>query len=309
MAIAKNTNSFFSGLSNLVKNTAKTTASKKKPVASSVIGGLTNGLTSTQSTSSSRARTTSTRTSGGGGGGNNTTTTNNDNTQTENIPEFTARALSAPPTMEEYMKSGFYDAKNIAALQSQLAAYNQSDDQIRSQAEALYAPAYNMQKTAFENQLAQLALDRDRDIQKTNSQYNRTLNSVMAGLTSRGMGRSSMVATRGVETENARNAAISETSYNYLQQQNQLNAQRQQAEAEYAQNIENKASEIRDKNRSQSIALMSQIAQLQQNGYSAYANYLQNKEKQEIQNDYLVYQSKYLKDKYDEAVGDSARKK
>lgn len=186
-------------------------------------------------------------------------------------------AKKKPPTMEQYQATGFYESANIPALQEQLAMYTMSDEEVQAQAKAAYEPQYNMQKTTFENQLAQLSANRDRDVQKINSQYNKTLNGVMAGLNSRGMGRSSLVSTRGVETENARNAAVSEASYGYLQQENQINANMQQAEAEFAQNVENKAVEIREKNQAAQINLNAQIAQLQQNGYSAYANYLLNK--------------------------------
>lgn len=211
------------------------------------------------------------------------------------LPQLTAAQLvsipEAAPTMEEYMKSGFYNSANISALQELLAAYNQSDDQIRGDAEALYKPAFEQQKTALNNQLAELGTARDRDVQKLNSQYDRTLNSIMAGLNKQGMGRSSMVATRGVETENARNAAVSDVSYNYLQQQNQINSNLQQAEAEYAQNVENKAAEIKEKNRSQQIAMQAQISQLQQSGYSSYVNYIQNNISQEIQNQQIAIQN------------------
>ena len=184
---------------------------------------------------------------------------------------------SKPPTMAKYKGTGFYTSANIPALQEQLAKYNVPAADVRSQAEAQYAPAYNMQKTAYQNQLDQLAASRDRDINKLNKQYDKNLNSVMAQLNARNMGRSSLVSTRGVETENARNAAISDTSYNYLQQENQINAGIQQADAEFAQNVENKAAEITKQNQAQYIELMGTIAQLQQSGYSAYANYLLNK--------------------------------
>lgn len=181
------------------------------------------------------------------------------------------------PSMSKFKKSGFYKSANISALQEQLANYNQNDADVRKQAESFYAPQYNNQQQAFKNQLAELGSSRDRDVQKLNTQYDKSLNSIMAGLNSRGMGRSSMVSTRGVENENARNSAIADTSFGYLQQENQINANIQQSQAEYAQNVENKAVEIKRENQSNYINLMTQIAQLQQGGYSAYVNYLLNK--------------------------------
>lgn len=182
------------------------------------------------------------------------------------------------PTYEGFQNSGFYSSANIAALQELLSNYNLTDEQARQQAEALYKAEYDLQKNEYENQLAQLSVSRDRDIKKLNSQYDKTLNGVLAGLNARSMGRSSLVATRGVETENARNAAISDTSYNYLLQQNEVNANLQKAGAAYARNVETKASDLKKENDAQRIQLQMQIAQLQQSGYSAYVDYLAQKD-------------------------------
>lgn len=183
----------------------------------------------------------------------------------------------ALPSMSKFKKTGFYTSSNIASLQQQLANYKKSDADVRKQAESYYAPQHNMQQQAYKNQLEELSVSREIDVDKANGQYDKSLNSIMAGLNSRGMGRSSLVSTRGVENENARNSAISEVSRNYLQQENQINANMQQAQAEYAQNVENKAVEIQQENQANYINLMAQIAQLQQSGYSAYVNYLLNK--------------------------------
>lgn len=185
--------------------------------------------------------------------------------------------MASTPKIANFQKSGFYKSASIPALQEQLARYNTTAEDARSQAEAQYAPAYNMQRTTFENQLAELNTSRERDIQKLNTQYDKNLNSVMAGLNKRNMGRSSLVATKGVENENSRGGAIADTSFNYLRQQNDINANIQQADAQYAQNVENKAVEIKRQNEANYINLLAQIAQLQQSGYSAYANYLLSK--------------------------------
>ena len=188
-----------------------------------------------------------------------------------------APAATPQTAFDKYKASGFYQSANIPALQEQLAKYNVSQADARKQAQAQLAPTYNMQKTQFQNQLSQLNVQRNRDIQNLNNQYNKSLNSVMTGLNNRNMGRSSLVSTKGVEVENARNAAISDTSFQYLQKENEINANRQQAEAEYAQSVENKAVEIANQNQAQYLTLLAQIAQLQQGGYSAYINYQLNK--------------------------------
>ena len=184
----------------------------------------------------------------------------------------------AAPTMAKYQKSGFYTATNVAELQKQLANYApKADAEYRTQSEAYYSPTYNQQKQQYQNQFSELATSRDMDVKKINSQYDKSLSGIMTGLNSRGLGRSSLVSTRGVENENARNGAVADTSYNYLKQENAINANIQQLDAEYAQNIETKAQEMKRQDQAQYISLMTQIAQLQQSGYSAYANYLLNK--------------------------------
>ena len=185
--------------------------------------------------------------------------------------------MANPPSMQDYNKTGFYSSANIAALQEQLAKYQRPDADLKADAASHYTPEYNAQRQTYQNQLSELNMSRDRDMKKLNAQYDKSLNQTMAGLSARNMGRSSLVSTQGVANENARNAAASETSYQYLQQQNQINANMQQLDAQHAQNIENKYVEMKRENQSQYINLMAQIAQLQQNGYSAYAEYLLNK--------------------------------
>lgn len=184
----------------------------------------------------------------------------------------------AAPTMAKYQDSGFYSATNVAELQKQLANYApKTEAEYRTQSEAYYSPTYAQQKQQYQNQFADLATSRDMDVKKINSQYDKSLSGIMTNLNARGMGRSSMVSTRGVENENARNAAVSDTSYNYLRQQNEINANIQRLDAEYAQSIETKAQEMKREDQAKYISLMTQIAELQQSGYSAYANYLLKK--------------------------------
>lgn len=186
--------------------------------------------------------------------------------------------MASAPSMSKYKKTGFYTATNVAELQKQLATYApKTDAEYASRAESYYSPTFNQQKQQYQNQFSELRTSRDMDVKKINSQYDKNLSGIMTGLNARGLGRSSLVSTRGVENENARNGAVADASYNYLKQENAINANIQQLEAEYAQNIETKAQEMKRQDQSDYIALMTQIAQLQQSGYSAYANYLLNK--------------------------------
>lgn len=177
-----------------------------------------------------------------------------------------------------YQASGFYTAPDIAGLQKQLSDYyNRSDDQLRSDARSMYETQYDANKLALESQRNDLGTYRDRDIKKINQQYDKAGNQIDTGLLKRGLGRSSLISTKGVENENARNAAVAEASLEYLKKDNEISANMQKLDADYAQNVENKYAEMRDKQISDRIAMMANIANLQQSGYSSYVNYVLNK--------------------------------
>lgn len=177
-----------------------------------------------------------------------------------------------------YKDSGFYTAAGIEALQKHLSDYyNRTEEQLRADAKAAYDVQYDANKLNYQNQLDQLGIYRNADLKKINSQYDRAGNTIDNDLTKRGLGRSSLVSTRGVENENARNAAIADKSLEYLEQENKINADRQALDAEYAQNVENEFVKLRDKQLADRINMLTTIASLQQNGYSNYVNYLLNK--------------------------------
>lgn len=181
-------------------------------------------------------------------------------------------------SFDAYQQSGFATASGINALQEQLAShYNRTNEQLMADARAAYETQYSGSKLNYQNQLERLSVNRGADIKKLNQSYDQQGNAIQRDLNSRSMGRSSLVSTRGVENENARNAAIADKSLEYLEQENQINANLQQLDAEYAQNVENKYIELRNQQQSNYIQMLAQIAQLQQAGYSAYVNYLLNR--------------------------------
>ena len=184
----------------------------------------------------------------------------------------------ADKTFTKYQASGFHEAANIAALQEQLAShYQRTDAQLKADAKAAYDVEYAGNKLTYQNQLKQLGTYKNADIKKLNTQFDQQGNVIQRDLNSRGLGRSSLVSTRGVENENARNAAVADKSLEYLEQENQINANLQQLDSTYAQNVENKYVELRNEQLANYIQMMTQIAQMQQSGYAAYMNYQLNK--------------------------------
>jgi len=186
--------------------------------------------------------------------------------------------MASPPSLSDYQNTGFYSTANINQLQNQLAQYATDFATNRQRAESYYSPTYEAEKQNYQNQLAELGTNQQIDAKKINTQYDKSMNQLMANLNKQGFGRSSLVSTRGVEVENARNGALSDSSLQYLRQANDINANIQTLTAKYAQDVESKAAEMQRENQASRINLLAQIAQLQQNGYNAYANYLANKQ-------------------------------
>lgn len=177
----------------------------------------------------------------------------------------------AGKSFDNFKSSDLYSMANIGALQEHLANYyNRSDAGIRSDAKAQLEPTYDASRLALQNQLSELDTKRTLEIKGLNKQYDRTGNEIQRDLNSKGLGRSSLVSTRGVENENTRNSAIASKSLDYLSQQNEINANIQKLDSEYAQNVENKYSELRQQQIADRLSLMSNIANIQLQAYGLY---------------------------------------
>ena len=176
----------------------------------------------------------------------------------------------ADNSYNDYLKSGYYSATNIANLQEQLAQYATDDATLRAQAEAQYKPTYEATKLSYQNQLNELMTGQQQQLREINQSYDRGLSTLNSNLLKRGLGRSSLVATQGVAMENQRAMAIADKTNEYLTQQNSINSQIQLLDASYAQQIESRINELRQQNQTAATQLQLQIAELQYNGYLAY---------------------------------------
>lgn len=176
----------------------------------------------------------------------------------------------ADNSYNEYLKSGYYSATNIATLQEQLAQYATDDATLRAQAEAQYKPTYEATRQSYQNQLNELMTGQQQQLREINQSYDRGLSTLNSNLLKRGLGRSSLVATQGVAMENQRAMAIADKTNEYLTQQNSINSQIQLLDASYAQQIESRINELRQQNQTAATQLQLQIAELQYNGYLAY---------------------------------------
>ena len=176
----------------------------------------------------------------------------------------------ADNSYNDYLKSGYYSATNIATLQEQLAQYATDDATLRAQAEAQYKPTYDATRQSYQNQLNELMTGQQQQLREINLSYDKGLSTLNSNLLKRGLGRSSLVATQGVAMENQRAQAIADKTNEYLAQQNSINSQIQLLDASYAQQIEARINELREQNQTAATQLQLQIAELQYNGYLAY---------------------------------------
>lgn len=198
--------------------------------------------------------------------------------------------------MQNFQGTPYYQASNIEALQQRAAGYATDDATLRRQAETLYNPTYQtslealrhqteQQVQGYKSQIAGIGSAYDQQRQRTNESYNNSAVSLDNALTRRGMGRSSLISTQGAYLENQRNRALGDIDANQAAAVNALNekvalirdqaAQQERTLANnYAAQIESRINELRDKNQSAAAQLELNIAQMQQQGYQAYQDWL-----------------------------------
>ena len=208
-------------------------------------------------------------------------------------------------TMEEFRKTPYYQGLGIEDLEAQLEGYHQDEQALKEQAEAQYRPAYESEAEAARQELerevqgyrAQLegngaAYDRQR--QNVKQAYEQSAAEMNNQLTKRGLGRSSLVSAQGAYLQNQLGQALSEIDREESDAIQAINekiallteqaARSERTMAEnYARQLENRVSEMKEKNREASISLQLQIAALQQQGYEAYQDWLLKNRQQEME--------------------------
>lgn len=205
---------------------------------------------------------------------------------------------------DAYLQSGEYQSLGINELQENLSNYQKTDAELRAESEAQYKPTYDAQKLSYnqemestvlgyENQLRELNSTKDYDIDAITAKYNQSINDMYSTLTKRGLGRSSLVSTQGSYLQNAMGKEVSQKLKEYSASAASINANialaRKQAadsiqllDANYATQIENRITELRNSNQTNYTNLMLQIAQLQQSGYQAYIDNINTQKQMEL---------------------------
>lgn len=208
-------------------------------------------------------------------------------------------------TMEEFRKTPYYQGLGIEELEAQLEGYRQDEQALKEQAEAQYRPAYENEMAAARQELekevqgykAQLAGNDaayDRQRRNVKQAYEQSASELNNQLTKRGLGRSSLVSAQGAYLQNQLGQALAEIDRSESDAIQAINekiallteqaAQSERTMAEnYARQLENRVSEMREKNQEAAISLQLQIAALQQQGYEAYQDWLLKNRQQEVE--------------------------
>lgn len=206
-----------------------------------------------------------------------------------------------------YKQSDWYDAESIDGLRRQLDALSQSDDALRSQAEAEYRPDYEAQKNALRDTLERetasaqaerdaLASTYDRRRRLANESYDRSAAALNNTLNARGLGRSSLTGTQNAYLERERGRTLDDIGAEETENVNAINRRIAQLaenaardertlDGSYADKLASRVSTLKSANQTAAISLQLQIAALQQQGYEAYRDSLLKERAQQLDED------------------------
>lgn len=206
-----------------------------------------------------------------------------------------------------YKQSDWYDAESIDGLRRRLDTLSQSDDALRSQAEAEYRPDYEAQKNALRDTLERetasaqaerdaLASTYDRRRRLANESYDRSAAALNNTLNARGLGRSSLTGTQNAYLERERGRTLDDIGAEETENVNAINRRIAQLaenaarnertlDGSYADKLASRVSALKSANQAAAISLQLQIAALQQQGYEAYRDSLLKERAQQLDED------------------------
>lgn len=174
-----------------------------------------------------------------------------------------------PTKAEKFQQSGIYQ-QTMAPIYDRISQYDKTDDQLREQATNAYQPTYDMERLSldqrlqtalqgYQNQLSTMEGGYSRQLDQNTALFDKRLSDMLVSITKRGMGRSSLVGTGSAALTSQQQAAAQAILNEYQAQRNAIGgnialAHQQQADAarqmasSYAQQIEARMNELRDKN-------------------------------------------------------------
>ena len=219
---------------------------------------------------------------------------------------------------EAYRQSGWYNGEAIDALNRRLEGYTTDYDTLKARAEAEYAPTYGAERDALSARLAsqtaaaageRAAVNRsyDRMRRLTGERYDQSEAALNNTLNARGLGRSSLTATKGAYLEGERGRALGDLDRAEADDIAAINSRiarlteetarsQQTLASNYAQQLDRRIEQLRSSNQDAAVSLQLQIAALQQQGYEAWQNW-QQKERAEAREAEMARQNLALKER------------
>lgn len=177
-------------------------------------------------------------------------------------------------SMSSYEASGFGKSSGVSDIKGQLGNYATDDSSLRAQAEAQYAGTYDAQQKSYQTQIAGLIRSQADDSELLNQQYNKSMNSMMAQLQKRGLAVGGLPTAQNAALDKFRNEVMTQRQMIYGNQQSAIEANRQVHAAGYEANVQARMHDLKSYHLQMTNQLLTSIAELQNNSYQAYIDYL-----------------------------------
>ena len=177
-------------------------------------------------------------------------------------------------SMASYNSSGFGQSSGVSDIKGQLPNYSTDDASLRSQAESQYADTYASQQQSYQTQISALIKSQTDDSELLNKQYEKSMSSMMAQLQKRGLAVGGLPNTQNAALDKFRNEVMTQRQNIYGTQQNAVKASQKAHADSYDANVRQRMYELKNYNLEMTNQLLTTIADLQNNSYQAYIDYL-----------------------------------
>lgn len=177
-------------------------------------------------------------------------------------------------SIASYNSSGFGQSSGVTEMQGQVGNYSTDDSALRTQAEAQYADTYASQQKSYQNQIVGLIRAQTDDSELLNKQYEQSMSSMMAKLQKRGLAVGGLPSAQNAALDKFRNEVMTQRQTIYGNQQNAVQASQKAHADSYDANVRQRMYDLKNHNTQMVNQILTTIAELQNNSYQAYIDYL-----------------------------------
>ena len=177
-------------------------------------------------------------------------------------------------SMASYNSSGFGQSSGVADVKGQLGNYATDDASLRAQAESQYAGTFDAQQKSYQTQIAGLIKAQSDDSGLLNQQYQKSMTSMMAQLQKRGLAVGGLPSAQNAALDKFRNEVMTQRRTIYGNQQDAVRASQKAHADSYEANVRSRMLDLKSRNLEMTNQILTTIAELQNNSYQAYIDYL-----------------------------------